>query len=340
MTKKQITNQLDIIDRIDAMIAKTESIVDELLAARLKEILATINEMYGDFVESDETSYTDLNKYNRLSKELERISNQLNDDYKKIVKEITESNQHIYVEQFLMSAYLFEVYQGTEDGFSLPSEDVIAAALVNPLEYLQLPKVLEMNRDQTIRNINLEISQSLLRGEGYWKMAERLKQTMKISRSKARTIARTEGGRAMSLADEAVTEEMRKYAEIECVWLSTLDTRTRHAHRDLDGQKADKDGYFHYKGMKAKGPHMWHVAHMDINCRCVKIKLVNGQLPAVRSGRDYKDAIYQKRLKAQILAYMKQGMTYAMAYMEADKRVTPPNKVMPFMTYEEWRRNA
>ncbi len=336
MAKKQITNQLDIINRIDAMIAKTESIVDELLAARLKEILATINEMYGNFVESDETSYTELNKYNRLSKELERISNQLNDDYKKIVKEITESNQHIYVEQFLMSAYLFQMYQGTEDGFSLPSEDVIAAALINPLELLQLPKVLEMNRDQTIRNINLEISQSLLRGEGYWKMAERLKQTMKISRSKARTIARTEGGRAMSIADEAVTEEMRKYAEIECIWLSTLDTRTRHAHRDLDGQKADKDGYFHYKGMKAKGPHMWHIAHMDINCRCVKIKLVNGQLPAVRSGRDYKDAGYQKRLKAQILAYMKQGMTYAQAYKKANNMILPPNKIIKFITFEEY----
>lgn len=333
---KQIHNQLDIIKRLDELIAQSEREVDELLGKRLKEILATLSNMYSKFVESDESSYTDLNKYNRLAKELERIAQQLNEDYKQIVKQIEISQQRIYVEQYLMAAYLFQVYQGTEDGFTLPSEDVIAAALANPIELLRLPKILEVHRNETIRKIQIEISQSLLAGEGYFKMAKRLENTIGISQNKARTVARTEGARAMSIADEAVTEEMRKYADIECVWLSTLDTRTRHEHRKLDGQKADVDGYFHFKGMKAKGPAMWGVAKMDINCRCVKIKLIDGQLPAVRRGRDYKDEGYQKRLKAQILAYMDKGMTYAAAYMEADKRITPPNKVIPFMKYNEW----
>lgn len=337
---KQIHNQLDIIKRLDELIAQSEREVDELLGKRLKEILATLSNMYSKFVASDASSYADLNKYNRLAKELERIAQQLNEDYKQIVKQIEMSQQRIYVEQYLMAAYLFQVYQGTEDGFTLPSEDVIAAALANPIELLRLPKILEVHRNETIRKIQIEISQSLLAGEGYFKMAKRLENAIGISQNKARTVARTEGARAMSIADEAVTEEMRKYADIECIWLSTLDTRTRHEHRKLDGQKADAEGYFHFKGLKAKGPTMWGVAKMDINCRCVKIKLIDGQLPAVRRGRDYKDAGYQKRLKAQILAYMKQGMTYAMAYVEADKRVTPPNKVIPFMTYEEWRRNA
>lgn len=337
---KQIHNQLDIIKRLDELIAQSEREVDELLGKRLKEILAMLSNMYSKFVESDESSYTDLNKYNRLAKELERIAQQLNEDYKQIVKQIEISQQRIYVEQYLMAAYLFQVYQGTEDGFTLPSEDVIAAALANPIELLRLPKILEVHRNETIRKIQIEISQSLLAGEGYFKMAKRLENAIGISQNKARTVARTEGARAMSIADEAVTEEMRKYADIECMWLSTLDTRTRHEHRKLDGQKADADGYFYFKGMKAKGPTMWGVAKMDINCRCVKIKLIDGQLPAVRRGRDYKDEGYQKRLKAQILAYMDKGMTYAAAYMEADKRITPPNKVISFITYAEWAKNS
>lgn len=334
---KQIHNQLDIIKRLDELIAQSEREVDELLGKRLKEILATLSNMYSKFVESDESSYTDLNKYNRLAKELERIAQQLNEDYKQIVKQIEMSQQRIYVEQYLMAAYLFQVYQGTEDGFTLPSEDVIAAALANPIELLRLPKILEVHRNETIRKIQIEISQSLLAGEGYFKMAKRLENAIGISQNKARTVARTEGARAMSIADEAVTEEMRKYADIECIWLSTLDTRTRHEHRKLDGQKADADGYFHFKGMKAKGPTMWGVAKMDINCRCVKIKLIDGQLPAVRRGRDYKDTGYQKRLKAQILAYMKEGMTYATAYMKANTEVLPPNKTIAYKLYEEWR---
>lgn len=337
---KQIHNQLDIIKRLDELIAQSEREVDELLGKRLKEILATLSNMYSKFVESDESSYTDLNKYNRLAKELERIAQQLNEDYKQIVKQIEMSQQRIYVEQYLMAAYLFQVYQGTEDGFTLPSEDVIAAALANPIELLRLPKILEVHRNETIRKIQIEISQSLLVGEGYFKMAKRLENAIGISQNKARTVARTEGARAMSIADESVTEEMRKYADIECIWLSTLDTRTRHEHRKLDGQKADADGYFHFKGMKAKGPTMWGVAKMDINCRCVKIKLIDGQLPAVRRGRDYKDAMYQKRLTDLIDKYMEDGYTYVKAYQKADKEVLPPNKVTTFKTYEEWSKNS
>lgn len=335
---KQIHNQLDIIKRLDELIAQSEREVDELLGKRLKEILATLSNMYSKFVKSDESSYTDLNKYNRLSKELERIAQQLNTDYTQIVKDIEASQQRIYVEQYLLAAYLFQVYQGTEDGFTLPSEDVIAAALVNPIEFLQLRGVLEVHRNEIIRKIQIEVSQSLLAGEGYWKMAKRIENAVGFSQNRARTVARTEGARAMSLADEAVTEEMRKYTDIECLWLSTLDKRTRHQHRKLDGQRADKEGYFHFKGMKAKGPTMWNVAHMDINCRCVKIKLIDGQLPGVRRGRDYKDAKYQKRLADKIDEYMEKGHTYAKAYQKADEEIQPPNKVTPYITYEEWER--
>lgn len=335
---KQIHNQLDIIERLDELIAQSEREVDELLGKRLKEILASLSNMYNKFVQSDDSSYADLNRYNRLSKELERIAQQLNEDYKQIVKQIEMSQQRIYVEQYLMAAYLFQVYQGTEDGFTLPSEDVIAAALANPIELLRLPKILEVHRNETIRKIQIEISQSLLAGEGYFKMAKRLENAIGISQNKARTVARTEGARAMSIADEAVTEEMRKYADIECVWLATLDTRTRHEHRKLDGQKADSDGYFHFKGMKAKGPTRWGVAKMDINCRCVKIKLIDGQLPAVRRGRDYKDVTYQQRLADRIDKYMEDGYTYAKAYQKADKEVLPPNKVTAFVTYVDWAK--
>lgn len=335
---KQIRNQLDIIERVDKMIEQSESEVEELLSKRLREILESLSVMYNKFVVDDKTSYTDLNKYNRLSKELERIANQLNEDYKAIVKMIEYSNERIYVEQYLMMAYLFEVYQSTEDGFSLPTEDTVAAALVNPIEFLRLPNVLKEHRNEIIRKLHIEISSSLLAGEGYWKMAKRIEKAVGFSQYKARAVARTECGRARSLSDQAVTEEMKKYADIDDVWLSSLDHKVRTAHRKLDGQIADKDGYFHYKLWKAKGPHLWNVAKMDINCRCVKLKLVNGQLPSVRRGRDYKDDKYQQKLADCIDLYMEEGYTYAQAYKKADKEILPPSTTMPFIGYDDWRR--
>lgn len=335
---KQIHNQLDIIERVDELIAQSESEVDELLSKRLREILESLSVMYNKFVVDDKSSYTDLNKYNRLSKELERISQQLNADYKAIVKMIESSTERIYVEQYLMTAYLNEFYQSTKLGFSIPTEATIGAAIANPIEYLRLPNVLKEHRNEIIRKLHIEISSSLLAGEGYWKMAKRIEKAVGFSQYKARSVARTEGGRARSLSDQAVTEEMKQYAKIDDVWLSSLDHRVRTAHRKLDGQVADEEGYFHYKQWKAKGPHLWNVAKMDINCRCVKLKLVNGQLPSVRRGRDYKDDKYQQKLADRIDLYMEDGYTYAQAYKKADKEVLPPSTTMPYVTFDEWRK--
>lgn len=330
-----IHNQLDIIERIDELIAQSESDVDKLMAKRLQEILNTLNTMYTKFVVKDETSYTDLNKYNRLSKELERIAEQLNQDYKAIVKMIEVSNERIYVEEILMTAYLFEVYQSTEMGFNLPTSETIAATLTNPVEFLTLPKVFEQHRNELIRKLNIEISSSLMQGEGYWKMASRIEKTFGFSQNKARTVARTEGGRARSIANEEVTAIINKHADTSKKWLSTLDDRTRHTHRKLDGQVA-KDGYFHFKAMKSKGPHLWGVASMDINCRCVTMLIVNGQIPELRRGRDYRDSEYQSKLAKRIDSYMEDGYTYAQAYKKARKEVMPPNAVVDYVTYEDW----
>lgn len=332
-------DQLEIHKAIEKLIAEAETEVEELLAKRLESILSDLNKLYAKFVTSDESSYTDLNKYNRLSKELERIAQQLNEDYRKIVKMIEYSNQRIYVENYLMLAYLFEVYQSTEMGFSIPSEDVVAAALINPIEFLTLPKILENHRNEIIRKLHIEISQSLLSGEGYWKMAKRIENAVGFSQKKARLVARTEGGRAMALADDFVTEQASKYCNITKVWLSALDHRVRISHRKLDGKESDKNGFFHYNGMKSTGPHMWGVAKMDINCRCVTIKKINGQIPSVRRGRDYRDDEYQEKLANKIDELMAdEGMTYAQALNQAIKVVQPPSKNIPYQTYEEWKK--
>ena len=177
-----------------------------------------------------------------------------------------------------------------------------------------------------------------LNGEGYLKMAKRIENAVNFSKKKARNVARTEGGRALSLSDEKIYEQASKHANIIKVWLSALDTQVRLAHRELDGQKADNEGYFYHEGMKSKGPHQWHVAKMDINCRCVVIYLVNEMLPELRRGRDYRDANYQQKLADRIDKYMEQGLTYAKALKNAQKEVKPPNVVVPFQTYEEWEK--
>lgn len=331
-------NQQEIKQEIEKLIQKAETKIDRIFSLRLQSILNELHNLYAKYVKSDETSYTDLNKFNRLTKELDNIAKELNEDYKSIVSLITEMNESIFVENYLKMAYLFEVFTSTEMGFAPPSLKLVKTTLANTIKYLTLPAVLEQHRNEIIRKINIEISQSLIAGEGYFKMARRIEQAVGFSQKKSRAVARTEGGRSLALSDEQIYEQASKHADVTKVWLSALDTKVRSTHRLLDGQKSDKEGYFHLHGNKSKGPHKWGIAKEDINCRCVYLQLINGMLPELRRGRDYRDADYQQRLANRIDKYMEHGFTYAQSLKKAQKEVKPPNVVIPFQTYEEWEK--
>lgn len=332
-------NQMEIWALLDSLLAKTESEIEKVFALRLKAILFQVSEMHRKYsIDGKEPSWTDLNKYNRFQKEMEVISKMFNDDYKQLVKLINQSLQTQYVEDYLRHAYLFQMFASTEMGFTIPSMAVITAAVANPVEFLTLHKVLEQHRNEIIRKINIEISQSLIAGEGYATMAKRIENAVSFNQKKARLVARTEAGRCRSIAEENAAEKASKHAKMDKVWQSALDLRVRAAHRELDGQKADKEGYFHYDGLKAKGPHLWFRANLDINCRCVVIRLVNGMFPEYRRGRDYTDASYQQKLADRIDKYMEDGQTYAQSLKRAQKEIHPPNKVIKYVEFEDWKK--
>ena len=98
--------------------------------------------------------------------------------------------------------------------------------------------------------------QSILQGESIPNMARRIARTMGETNHKA-TIryART----AMTGAENAGRQEGYERAvdmgiPMEKVWVATLDNRTRHEHRILDGQTVPVDEPFEVEGMKIMYP--------------------------------------------------------------------------------------
>lgn len=332
-------NQQEINKILDELEKKAEKDIEVVFNKRLKSILDQMLQMHRKFGKRGEATWTDVNKYNRFNQEMKLIAQELNADYKAIIKLIRASEERIYIERYLMMAYLLEQSTGEEMGFQIPTIEVIQAAIDNPVEFLTLPKIFEAHRNDIIRRLNIEIAQSLQAGESYTEMAYRIEQAMGWTKKKAILVARTEGGRVRSQADLAVEEQASKTVRLTKVWMSSLDTRVRKSHRKLDGQKADKDGYYHYGKWKSKAPRLWGVASMDIQCRCHSIYLVNGKLPEYRRGKDYMDDTYQKKLAARIDAYMEDlGLTYRQAFNKAYKEVKPPSVTVPYVSYNEWRK--
>lgn len=121
--------------------------------------------------------------------------------------------------------------------------------------------------------------QSILQGESIPNMAKRIAQTMGETNHKS-TIryARTAITGAESAGRQAGYERAQDMGiEMQKVWVATLDDRTRHEHRILDGQTVPVDEPFVVDDMKIMYPGDPAAdASLIWNCRCTTISQLKG----------------------------------------------------------------
>lgn len=334
-----MTRSQEEIDKfLDDKITTAESEIDKMFARRLKELLSQLTTMYAKYGNEGELSFTDLNRYNRFQKEMKVMATAINEDYKQLQKDIQALMETQYLENYLRTAFLLEFAAQTEMGFGVPSLDTIKAAIVNPIELLTLPKLMESNRNEIVRRISMDISQGLLAGEGYSKIAARIEKSVDFSKVKARRVARTEGHRVQTTARMDSANIAAEHANLKKMWMSGLDSRVRTAHRKLDGTVIAVNALFtSTAGGKGLGPGVMWNASDDCNCRCTVVYLVNGKKPELRRARNEEDPAYQQKLAHRIEKYMNDGLSHSAAEKKAKKEILPPSLVIPYMTYEEWR---
>lgn len=422
-------DQFDIEAEIDKLLIAKEAELENLLKQTKKKVLSRLADMYQKYEREGELTYAEMQRYNRLSKELKSMTDILTVGYQQVVESVEEMQQEHYLMKFLLTAYLIDkvvsrptlpsreivsaVFTfitsalklpqlspgkekirvraisrtfkwGIEDGESEedliklihevlpsamkenndmasqivealierietpvnvinikePSPAEVKAAVKNDDPELLVSKTFTKHRNFVAKGIEDEISEGLKAGEGYSKVAKRLEERFDMAGNKARTVARTESGRVRAEAQLETEEQAEEYAEFTSLWLSALDARVRAKHRKLDGKRADRNGYFHYGTWKAKGPHLWGIAEMDINCRCQKLMLVNNMIPEYRRGRDYTNPDYQQKLANRIDQFMAdESLTYKQALKKAQKEIQPPSRVIPFVSYQDWYKD-
>ncbi len=330
-------NQEQIEEYLNDLLEESEDELDQVFINRLKAMREWLAELYRKYPDGESINRTEIYKYKRFQKELEFIKGNIQDDYKQAYTLVAGLMSSQYTENYLRSGHIYEMTTQTDMDYVIPSAQTITEAVTNPIKELTLNSVLNQHRNEILRRIRIELGQGIQAGESYTNMAKRLEKALDFSRTKARRVARTESGRAQTLGRLKSGEQASQYADLTKYWLSEMDKRTRRAHRDLDDRKADDEGYFNYRGMKARGPSLWGVASMDINCRCDIFYTVNGQKPALRRARDYDDSEYQKRLAERTEEIMAdEGKTEKQAERKAKKQVYPPSKVIEYMDYDKW----
>ena len=131
--------------------------------------------------------------------------------------------------------------------------------------------------------------QGIMQGESIPQLSKRIATTVgeknyKSAIRNARTMT-TGVQNAGRIESYKRAEEMGIEMEVE--WRATLDNRTRHEHRQLDGQRQPVGEPFEVHGIKieyAGDPHA--PAHMIYNCRCTLRGIVSGLEPRARKYRD------------------------------------------------------
>lgn len=164
--------------------------------------------------------------------------------------------------------------------------------LVNaPVAGKRLSKRLYQYRDKLADNVTQNIITGLFEGKSYAEIARRVNEETEASYKQALRIARTEAGRTQSTTTQkGYIEAKKKGIDIQKRWLATLDKKTRHDHRELDGQTIEVDEKFSVRGHTAEGPRLFGVAREDVNCRCTTIEVIDGVAPELRKNNETKEA--------------------------------------------------
>ena len=129
------------------------------------------------------------------------------------------------------------------------------------------------------KHIASAITQGVLQGESIDKVARRVRSVADMDYRASMRTART----AMTSAQNAGRVDAYRRAEgmgirVRKQWLATLDGRTRHSHRRLDGEVVGMDEEFS-NGLKYPGDAASGRGSELYNCRCTLVPVVDGADP-------------------------------------------------------------
>ena len=203
------------------------------------------------------------------------FANDAADTNRLVADYINDTVPMIYAENANMAAFEVESGIGYDThGFDLYDQSTVRRLIA---EDNALVREVKPDRARDVawnrQRFNGAITQSILQGESIPNTEKRLRTVLKMDENAAVRAART----AITCAENAGRTDSYKRAkrlgiELEQEWMATLDQRTRHSHRELDGQHVPVGEKFKVDGIEleypgdpsAPGEYVW-------NCRCTLV---------------------------------------------------------------------
>lgn len=212
----------------------------------------------------------------RLKNTLERVAQAYTNANKIAVEALNGRLPKVYAENANFGAWQACEASGLDLSFDLLDADTVQHMLVNGEELFTQPKV-DISKSQawSKKLMSSQLTQGVMLGESIPKLAKRLQNVTNSNYKIATRTART----AVTGAQNAGRVNSYKRAQnmgikLKQEWLATLDLRTRHSHRRLDGERVEVGEKFS-NGCRYPGDPEAPYSEV-MNCRCTLIAAVDG----------------------------------------------------------------
>lgn len=313
---KETDKRLELMGkRVGAIYKQVSEEMREKLAKWYKDF-ERLDKQKADLVEKGELPKADYLAWRKRkmveSGRLKALVDTLTEDYvnsDKIAMQIVRGDlTDVYALNANYAAYKIEQDANVNLSWTLYDHSTVERLIREEPDILPLPSVnVPLDERWNRQHLNIAITQGILQGESIPHIGDRLQRILGMDRTAAIRSART----ATTAAECAGRIDTYKYAqsigiELEQEWLATLDGRTRHEHRLLDGQRVAVGEAFHVGGASIRYPGDPQApGYLIYNCRCTLVSAVKGidQSDAPRAskldGMSYEDWKAGKDLELQ-----------------------------------------
>ena len=201
------------------------------------------------------------------------------------VSYINDKTPGIYSLNHNYMAYTIEQVAG-DVGFTLLDEQTVRRLILEAPDLMpHYPALRAVQRGIDLawgkKQITAAVTSGILQGNGLKQVADDLqKRIQTMERDSALRAARTAlTGAECAGRQDSLSAAKKRGISVKKEWLACADSRTRHAHAVLDGQKADVDKPFKVDGQEIMYPGDPHAkGELVYNCRCTLV----GDLQGVR----------------------------------------------------------
>ena len=197
---------------------------------------------------------------------------------------INDQTPGIYSLNRNYAAYTIEQQVGQDVGFDLWDEQTVKRLIVDQpdiMPYYPEKRAVQRGIDLAWgkRQITAQVTTGILQGESIKHLADRLQVNIpNMNRTSAIRAARTAVTGAQNAGRlDSFLKAQEMGIRLKKRWLATLDNRTRHTHRILDGQVRPNEKPFVVEGQEIMYPgDPSAAAALVYNCRCTLIAEVDG----------------------------------------------------------------